>query len=62
MANPIHFLKDVKNEMTKVVWPTPKQAARMTIQVIIISLLVAVILGATDYGLNELMSKFVLER
>lgn len=60
MANPIQFLKDVKNELTKVIWPTRQQTIKMTLYVIAISIFVAVILGAADYGLTTLLQKFVL--
>ncbi|OGE86646.1 MAG: preprotein translocase subunit SecE [Candidatus Doudnabacteria bacterium RIFCSPHIGHO2_02_FULL_46_11] len=60
MANPIHFIKDVKNELTKVIWPSRQQTIKMTLYVIAISLFVAVILGAIDYGLSEVLERFVL--
>ena len=62
MAKPIQFLKEVKSELTKVIWPTRAQTIRMTLYVIGISLLVAVILGAVDFGLTELLEKFILEQ
>ena len=62
MARPIQFLKEVKSELTKVIWPTRAQTIRMTLYVIGISLLVAVILGAVDFGLTELLEKFILEQ
>ena len=58
---PIQFIKDVKNELAKVIWPTRAQTVRMTLYVIGISVLVALILGAVDYGLTELLERFVLK-
>ena len=54
MTNPIQFIKEAKNELMKVVWPSRRETIRMTLGVIIISVLVAVILGAADFGLTKL--------
>ena len=45
------FLIDVKNELTKVVWPSKKDTIRYTAAVILFSLVAAAILGVADYGL-----------
>lgn len=55
MANPIQFIKEAKAELTKVVWPSRKETMRITIAVIVLSLAVAVFLGAIDFGLNKLI-------
>jgi preprotein translocase subunit SecE len=55
MTNPIQFLREVKSELSKVVWPGRSQVIRTTIAVIILSLVVAAFLGAVDYGLNKLI-------
>jgi preprotein translocase subunit SecE len=47
--NPFEFLRQVKNELVKVVWPTKSETLRYTLTVIIFSLVVAAILGAFDY-------------
>ena len=60
MAKPIQFLKDVKNEMTKVIWPSRAQTVKMTLYVIGVSIFVALILGLADYGLTSLLERFVL--
>ena len=61
MTNPIQFLKEAKNELLKVVWPSRKEIFKITIAVIAISLIVAVFLGAIDFGLDKLI-QFVLEK
>ncbi len=58
-ANPIQFLKEAKAELTKVVWPSRKETIRITIGVVVLSLLVAAFLGAIDYGLTRLFELFV---
>jgi len=45
------YLKSAKNELLKVVWPDRKTTLNMTIAVIIISVIVALFLGAVDYVL-----------
>src|SRR3989338_4427053 len=45
MTNPIQFLKEAKNELFKVVWPKRPEILRITLAVIIISLVIAVFLG-----------------
>ncbi|MBI4049794.1 MAG: preprotein translocase subunit SecE [Candidatus Doudnabacteria bacterium] len=61
MINPWQFVKEAKNELFKVVWPTRAEIIRITIVVILISLAVAVFLGAIDFGLSKLI-KYVVER
>ncbi len=51
MGKIVQFFKDVKSELFKVIWPTRKDTIRYTITVIIFSVVVAVLLGAADYGL-----------
>mgnify|MGYP001577697395 FL=1 len=51
MSKIIQFFRDVHSEISKVVWPTRKEAVRYTITVIIFSLVLAAILGAADFGL-----------
>lgn len=55
MTNPIQFIREVRSELAKVVWPNRSLVIRTTLAVIALSLLVAIYLGAADYGLNELI-------
>lgn len=59
MGKVLGFFKDVYGEMQKVVWPTRVQTIRYTIAVIVLSLSVAVVLGAADYGLLKVFEKLV---
>ena len=54
MANPLQFIKEARAELTKVVWPSRKETIRITVAVILLSLAVAIFLGAVDYGLTKL--------
>ena len=48
------YFKESFEELTKVTWPTKKQAVHMTILVLVFCLVMAVILGALDYLFTEL--------
>jgi len=51
----INYLKESKEELTKVVWPTRNKTIEIAIFVIVISLLIGAYLGGLDYLLNQLM-------
>ena len=61
MIKPVQFVKEVRGELTKVVWPSREQTIKMTLYVIAISLFVTIILGAVDFGLNQVIERFILE-
>lgn len=54
------FIRDVIDELRKVVWPTRRDAIRLTIMVIAVCAAVGLFLGALDYGFAELVSKIFL--
>ena len=43
-----HYLKDMKAELKKVIWPTAKQTANNTIAVIVFTLAIAIIVFVLD--------------
>ena len=45
---PVSFLKEVQEELKKVVWPTREEVIRLTVVVIVISIVVGAYLGALD--------------
>lgn len=55
----ISYLKEVKGEMVHVTWPTTRQVAFFTTLTVIISLVVAYMLGGFDFlftrGLEKLL-------
>lgn len=55
----VQFFKEVRVELTKVVWPSRREALKVTGIVILFSLIVAVLLGAIDFGLAKLISVIV---
>ncbi len=55
-----NFLKQTKAELKKVTWPTKDQTIRLTIVVILVSLVVSLYLGSLDYIFNQIL-KYVVE-
>lgn len=53
------YLGEVISELKKVVWPTRAETRRLTIMVIIISIVIGLFLGAIDLGFTELASLFL---
>ena len=53
------FLKEVKAELKKVVWPTRKDTIASTTVVVILVLIIALFLGLVDFGLSRVI-KIVL--
>lgn len=51
----IQFLREVRNELSKVVWPTRRDTTGMTAVVIVFVLIVSFFLGIIDYGLSALV-------
>ncbi len=60
MPNVVSFLKEVKEELGKVAWPTREQTIRYTVMVIIVAVAVGVFLGGLDYILTGLTA-YLLE-
>jgi preprotein translocase subunit SecE len=51
MGRIAQFIRDVRGEISKIVWPTRQEVIRFTIAVIVFSGSVSLLLGAFDYGL-----------
>lgn len=56
----LNFLKEVKEELNKVTWPSREQTIRYTVLVIVVALVVGIFLGALDYLLT-LLTSFILQ-
>ena len=46
---PVSFFSETRDELKKVVWPTRQETIRLTLVVIIISLIVGLFLGGLDF-------------
>ena len=53
-------IRGIIDELRKVVWPTRREAIRLTIMVLAVCLAVGIFLGALDYGFAELVAKVLL--
>ena len=60
MAQPFHYLKEVRTELKKVNWPTREQTIKYTLTVIVISLATAIFFGALDYVFGWLLNTLVI--
>ena len=59
MNRVFQYLREVKTELFKVVWPSRKETLRLTFIVIVFSVLVSIFLGAVDFGLSELLEGII---
>ncbi|MHB0868069.1 MAG: preprotein translocase subunit SecE [Chloroflexota bacterium] len=48
------FLREIRSELRKVVWPTRQEAINLTMIVIGVSAAVGVFLGVVDFTFNEM--------
>ena len=55
-----HYIGEIINELKKVVWLTRREAAYLTVLVLIVSIAAGIVLGALDYGFTDLVDKIFL--
>jgi preprotein translocase subunit SecE len=48
------FLKEVRQELTKVAWPSKDELRDSTIVVIVLSILLSAFIGVVDFGLSRI--------
>jgi preprotein translocase subunit SecE len=58
-VKPISYIKGTLSELKQVTWPTRAQTIRLTITVILLSLVVGTYVGLLDIGFTNLL-KFIL--
>ena len=56
---PLLFLKEVQNELKLVTWPTRRNTLKLTVAVVVISVLVGVYIGVLDFGFTKIMALLV---
>lgn len=61
MPNIFGFIKEVKEELVKVNWPSREQTIRYTVLVVIVAVAVGLFLGALDYVLTA-VTAFLLNK
>jgi len=60
-VNPIKYLSEVRSELALVVWPKLGDVVKLTLLVVLISILVGIYLGALDAGFTRLIG-FILTK
>jgi len=56
----VRFVTGIWGEMKKVIWLTRREAAYLTMLVLIVAIISAVVLGAFDYGFSSLADRFLV--
>ena len=56
---PVRFLREVYEELRKVVWPTPAELYRYTLVVIFTVVLLGTFIGGVDYLLGEVAKRVI---
>ena len=51
---------EVISELTKVTWPTRKEAARLTVLVVIVAVVIGIILSLWDFGFTKLVDRVLI--
>ncbi len=57
--NPVTYLREVRTELAKVVWPSRDQVVRLSLIVILVSVIVGGYVGILDYAFTKILSLFV---
>ncbi|MBI1869446.1 preprotein translocase subunit SecE [Candidatus Gottesmanbacteria bacterium] len=53
-TEPITFIKEVRSELAKVVWPTREQTVRLTVVVLALSITIGFFIGGLDIALTKI--------
>ncbi|MFQ5860943.1 MAG: preprotein translocase subunit SecE [Dehalococcoidia bacterium] len=56
----LQFFRETWAELKKATWPTREETARLTFIVIVISAIIGIFLGITDWGFNQSFTRFVI--
>jgi preprotein translocase subunit SecE len=52
-VNPGEFMRQVRAEASKVVWPTGRETAMTVVMVIIMTVILAIFFGIVDFGFSS---------
>ena len=58
-TTPVGFLRETRDELKKVVWPSKKEVTRLTTVVIIVSAIVGGYIGGLDFLLTKFLSMII---
>ena len=58
-GTPVTFLKEVRSELAKVVWPTKDEVIKLTVVVLVVSLVVGLYIGGIDLIMAKVMDLMI---
>jgi len=53
------FIGDVRGELEKVKWPSRDEAVRLTMVVVVVSIILGVYIGTIDFALTKAIETFI---
>lgn len=59
MQQVLSFLKETRGEFLKITWPTRQEAVRLSITVIIVSLVIGAFVGGLDFVFTNLVNLLI---
>ena len=59
MTTPLMFLKETQAELKKVTWPTQQEVIRLTVVVVLISVMIGLFVGALDFVFTKVVETVV---
>ena len=54
-VNPGQFIREIRQEVSKVTWPTRKETVTTCIAVLVVSVVIALYLGVVDLALSKIV-------
>ncbi len=58
-TGPVHLVREIYDELRKVVWPTGGELYRYTLVVVVTVVIISTFIGAVDYGVGEAVKRWV---
>ena len=58
-SKPIRFVKEAISELKQVVWPTKEQVVRLTLIVIVVSVIAGLLIGGLDFIFTKLLALII---
>ena len=59
MTTPVAFIKETIDELKKVTWPKQQEVIRLTVTVLLISLIVGLYIGTLDFTFTNILQMLV---
>lgn len=61
MQQLVRYFQQSGNELRKVTWPTRRQAMKLTIAVIVFSIVLSLVIGLIDLGFTKVLQTIILK-